>query len=250
MELADKNLMAVFKDKLTQGMIDALNYRKQNNYTQIQNGIASLTELEQIRKGIKYSIQGVIAQILHILAKVDYKPQGNDNSDIDKFAKYLNINIIVYDSKTRKRKYETTELNPEESEDQTEIHTIYLLHTEELGINHFDYLTHLTEAFEEKKEKKNYALCKICGSTTINHYELPDRINLNCEHCFRWFPAQECYDNHIKSNACNTIWKCQICKRNIKFKQRKPDEHKCNEYKCFNCKEWVINVNSLHINVI
>ena len=249
MELADKNLMAVFKDKLTQGMIDALNYRKQNNYTQIQHGIASLTELEQIRKGIKYCIQGVIAQILHILAKVEYKPQGNDNSDIDKFAKYLNINIIVYDSKTLKRNMKLLNLIQKNQKIKLKF-ILYIYYTQRLyGISHFDYLTRLTEAFEEKKVKKNYALCNICESTTINHYELPDRINLICEHCFRWFPVQECYDNHIKSNACNTIWKCQICKRNIKFKQRKPDEHKCNEYKCFNCKEWVF-IRNLHINVI
>jgi hypothetical protein len=65
-----------------------------------------------------------------------------------------------------------------------------------------------------------------------------------CDHCFRWFPNEICYDNHQKKmgkaqkSACETIWECAKCKNKYLWDLRKPETHVCGESRCQNCKQW------------
>jgi hypothetical protein len=39
---------------------------------------------------------------------------------------------------------------------------------------------------------------------------------------------------------CETFWKCNICKNQYFFLERKPDMHVCGEIKCKNCKNGLL----------
>jgi len=40
--------------------------------------------------------------------------------------------------------------------------------------------------------------------------------------------------------ACETIWKCKECKRNMLWVARTPENHQCGERKCLNCKDYFV----------
>jgi hypothetical protein len=232
--LACKKLLTWFKNKLTSDEINKINSRKRTK-TQINEGIISDKDIKQIKEGLPLTLQGILADALHRICQVPFKKDGNDFQDIDQFSKQLNIKITVYNYNTKELMVTTTE--------NTDLPEIILLYDN----LHFDYLVNLTLAFPEKiKEKKEFDnnKCKICGQHNIDHYNLAPRNKNNkiiwfkqCDHCFRFFPTKECYDNHhVKKGQknisdCDTFWHCDKCKHDYTFIERQPKDHKCYERK-------------------
>ena len=136
--IAVKGLQEVFKGNLTESEIKALNYKKANK-TQLQEGILSETELDQIKKGSKYKIQGILADVLHRLSGVPVKEDGNDFTDLEVFAKYLGVHVVVYDYISKKRMFD----GGAQGEAAQTINLVY-------NRLHYDYLVTVTLAFGEQ----------------------------------------------------------------------------------------------------
>lgn len=100
--LADKNLLHIFRGKFTLEELKAINFRKKLQ-TNIHLGEATEDEIHQIKNHPKYKLQTILASALHRLAQVEIKQDGNDLTDVEIFADYLKINIIVYDYIKKKR---------------------------------------------------------------------------------------------------------------------------------------------------
>ena len=85
--------------------------------------------------------------------------------------------------------------------------------------------------------------CNICCSYDCDCIDIDFKCVNNwtkCNDCFRNFPSSICFNNHkiSKGNSlspCNTIWKCNECKKNILWKDYTPNTHICGSIKCKNC---------------
>jgi hypothetical protein len=64
----------------------------------------------------------------------------------------------------------------------------------------------------------------------------------SCDKCNKYFYGKNCYDNHIKNRKCiEHSYRCGKCHRFYKTRELKKADHKCNEVKCGNCKQYVKN---------
>ena len=61
-----------------------------------------------------------------------------------------------------------------------------------------------------------------------------------CEKCNKNFYGKECYDSHLRNKKCvEHSYMCKKCHKLLKTKDLRPENHKCDEIKCGNCKKWV-----------
>jgi hypothetical protein len=145
--------------------------------------------------------------------------------------------------------------------------TIYLyLHTEN-GVPHCDlinnsrvagffgrhYFCHKCKKCYEKKDcHKCKFSCKMCcksGCPTLTQHKGSMKYTIQCGDCFRYFPNQVCFDNHlikavgktgkVSKSVCERIWKCQECKKVMTRDLQPPETHICGDYVCSNCKKVV-----------
>jgi hypothetical protein len=135
--LAVNQKLGIFKNNLTVEEIKAINYKKANK-TQLNEGVVSNAEINQIKGSGKYKIQGILANALHRLADVEFKLEGNNFADLDKFGKFLCAKIVVYDLNTKGQIFNGGTESLE--------NTLSLL----LNNDHYDYLVKTTLAFPEK----------------------------------------------------------------------------------------------------
>ena len=76
---------------------------------------------------------------------------------------------------------------------------------------------------------------------------------LGCNDCHMKCRSFDYFDHHKKSfkytegliekqspAPCESFWQCTLCKRTLKVSERKPSEHRCTEYQCSMCKEFVM----------
>jgi hypothetical protein len=64
----------------------------------------------------------------------------------------------------------------------------------------------------------------------------------SCDKCNKYFYGKTCYDNHIKNRKCiEHSYRCEKCHRFYKTRELKKADHKCDEVKCGNCKQYVKN---------
>ena len=69
---------------------------------------------------------------------------------------------------------------------------------------------------------------------------------MKCETCFKYYQNQECYDNHKANKRCiEHSFSCQTCKKLIL--KRTIEEHKCGEYECKSCNQFVVRPHECYI---
>ena len=87
--------------------------------------------------------------------------------------------------------------------------------------------------------------CNICCSVKCDSMKLKHKTyKINCLECDRFFPTDNCYNNHLEPNksgesVCNRVWKCQECKKVMCRKKQPKETHICGDYLCSNCKRIV-----------
>ncbi len=57
----------------------------------------------------------------------------------------------------------------------------------------------------------------------------------------------ERFDSHQQNGTCDTISKCKKFQKILLWKNPDPDNHKCGENKCLNCKEHVLEDHKCYI---
>ena len=76
---------------------------------------------------------------------------------------------------------------------------------------------------------------------------------VSCSDCHMECRSLDCFDHHKKPfyytegqivgqspAPCESFWRCTLCKRTLKVPERKPSLHRCTEYHCSMCKEFVM----------
>ena len=153
---------------------------------------------------------------LHEDAHVEINDYGNDLSDIETFAKHLDIEINVIDAEQFNNIIYTANKCSEDK--------IYLLKTK----NHFDVIKSLTAFYDTPyycheckkaytKRDKHKCPSKCLSCFTYAKDRKCEGNQIVCEKCNRKFFGKRCFKNHLKNRTkvegktdivCNTVKKC------------------------------------------
>lgn len=102
------------------------------------------------------------------------------------------------------------------------------------------------KCYKKKGFHKCKFKCNICCSTKCDSLFIKKKMSytIECKDCFRFFPTQNCFDNHLITNkkgecVCSRVWKCQDCKKVLSRDTQPPETHICGDYLCPNCKRVV-----------
>ena len=225
-----EKLGEIFKNKLLEKEIDEINYKRRNaNYTQIHKGIFSNNEIKYLSQTAK-KLQTVLANAFHRIYKIPIREYGNDLYDAQDIANKIEIQINIY-SLDRELIFTTTP----NDDGNTKVHL--LLSNNESP--HFDAITKIS-AFEPKIQQK---ACKWCNAKT----ECIKTKIVKCETCFKYYQNQECYDNHKANKRCiEHSFSCQKCEKLIT--KRTKEEHKCGEYECKSCNQFVVRPHECYMS--
>ena len=201
----------------------------------------------QLKNGFNASRQLQKAQAikLHEEANVEINDYGNDLNDIEKFTKYLNIEINIIDSEMFNNIIYTANKGSEDK--------IYLLKTR----NHFDVIKSLTafyntpyycheckKAYTKRDKHKCPSKCLSCFTYTKD--TKCEGKEIICEKCNRKFFGKRCFKNHLKNRSkiegktdivCDAVKKCLDCNQIITGKY--VNNHKCGYSECNNCNKYV-----------
>ena len=216
---SQEKLEEIFKDNLTKNEIDGINYkRRKENYTKINEGIFSNIEVKYLSQTCK-KLQTILANAFHRIYEIPIREYGNNLQDAHDIASKIGIQINIY-SHDRSLIFST---------EQKEIKVHLLITAGEKP--HFDAITKIT-AFEPKIPQQ---ACKWCHAKTAC---VKTKIK-KCETCFKFFQNEQCLQNHKDNHKCiEYSFYCQKCKRHIV--KRTMEEHKCNEYLCKGCNQYVL----------
>ena len=201
----------------------------------------------QLNNGFNKSrkLQKVQAMKLHEESNVEINDYGNDLTDIETFAKHLNIEINIIDTEYFNNIIYTANKGKE--------YKIYLLKNR----NHFDVIKSLTAFYNSpyychtcKKTytKKNKHKCpsKCLSCFTCKKDNKCEGKEIVCKKCNRKFFGNTCFKNHLKNRSkvegkkdivCDTVKKCLDCNRLITGKYI--IIHKCGYSECTNCNKYV-----------
>ena len=186
-----------------------------------------------------------------------YEGEGFDIDDLEYFEKITGCQITAIDGDNMlnivyPNMEEGEEYKPPEDPDKC----IYLYLSSKEGKGHCDLINHNRVAGFFGKHyfchmcKKTYShkdqhackfKCKMCckgDCPTISQDKSDIIYNIECDNCNRFFPNQTCFNNHL-GKVCDTIWKCQDCKKVMKREVFPPATHICGDYLCENCNQVV-----------
>ena len=210
--------------------------------TQLKNGFNSSRKLQRLQ-----------AMKLHEDAHVEINDYGNDLSDIETFAKHLDIEINVIDAEQFINIIYTANKCSEDK--------IYLLKAK----NHFDVIKSLTAFYDTPfycheckkaytKRDKHKCPSKCLSCFTYAKDKKCEGNEIICEKCNRKFFGKRCFKNHLKNRSkasmkgegkqakltdivCDTVKKCNDCLQIITGKY--VNCHKCGYSECTNCGKYV-----------
>ena len=210
--------------------------------TQLKNGFNSSRKLQRLQ-----------AMKLHEDAHVEINDYGNDLSDIETFAKHLDIEINVIDAEQLNNIIYTA--------NNCSGDKIYLLKAK----NHFDVIKSLTAFYDTPyycheckkaytKRDKHKCPSKCLSCFTYAKDKKCEGNEIICEKCNRKFFGKRCFKNHLKNRSkasmkgegkqakltdivCDTVKKCNDCSRIITGKYL--NCHKCGYSECTNGGKYV-----------
>jgi hypothetical protein len=244
------------KDNLcaSRAIVVALTYLNQENIVQLGlRDSISVSAAEAIIKGDdgKWAIQRDLAKKLLKMCQIDIplEDSGLTLEQIQEIEKKIktqinivnsqNFNEIIYSGPNYKDK-------------------IYLY---KRG-NHFDVITSITgfygcvyychvrkKRFDHKNGCPQCKAVKVCLICTGKVHNNPEPEWIKCNTCFRCFWNQDCFNRHLETKACEIIWKCHECNKNIFWKARTPETHQCGERKCLNCKDYFVGEHKCYMQM-
>ena len=169
-------------------------------------------------------------------------------NDIPMFEKLLNINIFVVSSRVGDKFIRVV--------DDKSRTNIYLYHIESENEKHWHGIANIQgffkadyfcasclKPFKDKHKHSCESSCEVCldkNCPTTNH-------QMCCRSCGRQCRSYQCFLRHKSERKvgkktyaaeCETIYQCKKCKKVMKYEERKPTEHVCDEWKCTVCQKY------------
>jgi len=217
-----EKLQTTFKNNLTEDEMKEINKGRKGS-SLINEGIVSENEKSYLIDGRK--IQKILAHALHRICNIPVKETDRlirlirSFQDVKLFEEELDIEIQIYNFES-KQIYKG-------NENQIKV---YILMSE----SHFDVISNIA-GFTCANEDRNK--CKACKNETKCNVEEP---GLSCIKCCKYFYGQSCFNNHIKNKKCiKHSYMCKKCHKFYKTADVKLKDHRCDQLKCGNCKEYV-----------
>ena len=81
----------------------------------------------------------------------------------------------------------------------------------------------------------------------------------SCPDCSRNFYSEACFNLHKQNGTCDKFWKCLHCNKCFRRHDPEksstanmcnPDEHRCGDFFCFNCKSWENKEHQCYMTVL
>lgn len=214
----------------------------------VEYGVNS-KEYDNCKRGRK--IQETLAR--EILDLCELEPRKLNLDDIIKIEDTIDYQITVIDGNNynnilypdiNKKEY----MPPEDDE-----MTIYLYyhkgHTDLIANNRVagffgkeNFCHKCKKTYKKKDCHKCKFKCNMCCRVDCPAIDMMNKkFTINCKDCNRYFPCEECFDNHLEPDkkglsVCNKVWKCQTCKKVLSRETQPPETHVCGDYLCSNCK--------------
>ena len=112
-----------------------------------------------------------------------------------------------------------------------------------------------TYGIQFNTHKCNIEKCRCCKSTDL--CDKRPRKSVKCENCNMWCWDSKCLEQHQSAMITKNTplcsgknWKCDCCKTWVDKERYFSNQHKCGEYKCDNCKEYVMEGHRCYIQKI
>lgn len=172
--------------------------------------------------------------------------------DIGSFEDLLDVNILVLSAKMGNKFYRVTN-----NSDRKNIYLYLSGDSDTSNGGHFDgigningffgygyFCTPCLKPYKNKGKHSCVNTCDVCGNNNCMRGE----DTKLCSKCHRTCRSEECYNRHktrkkargkdIEKSMCDQFYQCETCKKVICREKRKPEDHKCGEWKCKNCFEY------------
>ncbi|XP_069108951.1 uncharacterized protein [Argopecten irradians] len=180
--------------------------------------------------------------------------------DIPAFEDLLNVDILVVAARMGNKFLKI----PSKDSKRQRMY-LYLVGTQEDG--HFHAIVKICGFFGSAKfcehclipcRNNHYCenMCNVChrqGCTV-------QRSQVSCIRCHRTCRSIECFNRHKElrerkhdrdhKSDCELYWSCTNCKRVLETRKRKPEEHRCGEWLCNCCKEYVNNDHLCYVRAL
>jgi hypothetical protein len=216
-----ETLQLIFKDQLSENDIKQINSgRQKKNYTNIHKGVFTKNEVTYLRQPNSTLLTN-LASAAHRFLDIPIKSSGNDLMDVNEIAEKMDIQVVVH-LMNRNIMHSTIEKPTK----------IFIL----LDNNHYDSIVNIS-GFKGAQTK---LYCKACNTS-------PECKHLNgntkvCTVCNKLFYNEGCLKNHITNKRCSEhSFRCNKCVKVMKTKDRQMMEHICGEFRCTNCKYYVMH---------
>ena len=220
-------------------------------------------KLKQIKMG--RNIQGELAIQLYKDAGIEAKH--SSLPIIKEFEAYLDCSITIIDCNKfnnviypviQDSDYEVKDFNIYLLKDGQHFHLIN--NKQVAGFFAKDYFCDkCKKTFKNKDKHKCPYKCNICCKEGCCGKKPEDKKWISCKDCWRFFPNQECFNNHksveeittginkgqSKKSVCEKIFKCPTCKKFYDKEKFNMSEHRCGDTWCKNC-DCKINENDGH----
>jgi len=171
-------------------------------------------------------------------------------NNVEKFENALDINILVVSARLGNKFIKVA--------DNTERKNLYLYLVEEEGIGHFHGITSITGFFSSSyfcvtclkpySHREDHAcanrciVCKRNGCLETDTPVICDQCHMTCRStvCFQRHKEKYTTGGRSGPSECERWWKCPICYKVLATTEKNPEEHRCGEYKCKSCEQYVL----------
>lgn len=172
-------------------------------------------------------------------------------TDIKHFENLLDVNILVISAKLGNKFCRVAN-----NADRANIY-LYLSRSPDSGDGQYDGIASINgffgfgyfcetclKAYKNKGKHACETTCDVCCSDNCRTSD----CQMSCRFCHRTCRNATCYERHstrkdkrgkdTEKSTCEKIYQSKNCKKVIDRANRKPEEHRCSEWRCPNCFEY------------
>ena len=195
-----------------------------------------------IRNG-KNKLQGTVAARYQQQAGLPPNT-GCTLTEIPRFEETLDVQVIVLAAHLG---------NKTVYEGRPKQRRVYLYYTQHENGGHFDTIVsvpgllgksyfchHCLKGYDHRTKHTCAITCKVCQNGQCSM-----ESETQCKVCNMTCRSTACFQRHQKH--CHKFWLCLTCKTKIDLRKRCKDDHRCGEWQCGQCKEYVLDEHNCYL---